>query len=87
MDDALSKSLQRIVEGNQKARAQSAERAARLMDALVDGPDRENYEETINAILNSATGRTNESGVVLGKDGEAKPADGNADGSGPQANT
>lgn len=86
MDDALSQSLSRIVEGNQKARAQSAERAARLMDALVDGPDRQKYEEAINDILSSATGRTGKSGDVLGENGETQSPDGNPDSGGPQTN-
>lgn len=84
MDDALSKSLSRIVSDNQKARTQAQQRASRLMDVLVDGSGRDKYTETVNDIIDAATGRAKEVGEVLGADGEAQPTDGDADGSGSQ---
>ena len=85
MDDALEKALSRIVEANEKARAQSSDRARRLMDALVK--DSQAFTEAVNDIIADATGSGREGDAVLGEDGTPQPADGNADGTGPQAGT
>ena len=85
MDDALEKALSRIVEANEKARAQSADRARRLMDALVQ--DSQAFTEAVNDIIADATGSRKEGDGVLGEDGEAQPPDGDANGPEPQAGT
>jgi len=52
------------------------------MDVLCNGTDRDKYTETVNDIIDTATGSTTKIGEVLGEDGKPQSPDGSTNSGG-----